>query len=92
MDTSRTTGRDAMTVPDAVYEAAAQAYANALTEGLPLGHFLSDSPPIRATVDAVWALGVAEGRRRAAEDIRAARASTDSVSVAWAARIAAGGD
>jgi len=50
-----------MTVSDAAYEAAHNAFVEIGPPGLAL----------HAAVDAVWALGVAEGRRQAAEDIRA---------------------
>jgi len=94
-----------VSAPAEIYEAAALAYDRAVNDlllhnppGLVLGvvgrRLWTEHPAFRAAVDAVWPLAVAEGRRQASEDIRAAhhRGMGDA---SWlyadeAARIAAG--
>jgi hypothetical protein len=87
---------------EAAYEAARAKYDGVVISHGAFGYRAGHYDAIRAAVDAVWPLALAEGRRQAAAEIRAqaddvpyiqlrngSRLKADSA-VAWAARIAEG--
>lgn len=55
--------------PESAYEAAARAYLVAMNRAPTEQQVYVTLPWLRATVDAVWTLGVAEGRRQALAEI-----------------------
>lgn len=70
---------------EAAYEAARSTYDGIVISRGAFGYRAGHHDAIRAAVEAVWPLAVAEGRRQAAADIRAHSPTGD-----WAARIAEG--